>query len=315
MNHISGKSMDADKNIATKSKKFKGLRINSDGSEILDYDEAGIPIYIREGYLSHYPEYRALCHWHEDLEFIYVLEGGMDYYINGENITLTKGNILLVNAGRLHYGYSMDRQECRFYCIIFHPIILAPTKSMMKKWIDPITQNTELDYLLLDKHEKMEELLTEIFRLKKNFKKTYELEVMSCFHKLWNYVYGATDIMPGEVFDNEKQKDAEAELVAQRKMTAYIYQNFSENLTLEEIAESGGVCRSKCCQLFKKYVGQSPMEFVNAYRLECSQNLLQATDMNITDICMGCGFNHLSYFSKQFRIKYGCTPREYRYRY
>ena len=61
---------------------------NQDKSEIIPYDEIGIPIYIRAGSLSMYPNHRALSHWHEDIELIYIVDGTMDYYINGANITL-----------------------------------------------------------------------------------------------------------------------------------------------------------------------------------------------------------------------------------
>ena len=54
------------------------------------------------------------------------------------------------------------------------------------------------------------------------------------------------------------------------------------------------------------------MDFVNEYRLEMSCQMLLTTELNITEICTACGFNHLSYFSKMFREKFGKTPREYR---
>ena len=38
-------------------------KVMQDASEIVRYDEVGIPLYIREGLLSSYPDHRALCHW------------------------------------------------------------------------------------------------------------------------------------------------------------------------------------------------------------------------------------------------------------
>lgn len=46
-----------------------------DNSEIIPYDEAGIPLYVQYKYLSAYLNSRALCHWHEDMEFSYVKKG------------------------------------------------------------------------------------------------------------------------------------------------------------------------------------------------------------------------------------------------
>lgn len=283
------------------------VKVNKDNSEIIPYDEAGVPIYIREGLLSSYPDYRALCHWHEDIEFIYIIDGQMNYYINGKDILLKKGDTVMVNSGQLHYGYSTRKEECRFYCIILHPSLITTNKILYKKFVEPITQSQGLNYLLFDRADDVASILQSIYQLKTSPSPSYELEVIGLFHMLWNKIYqiGITEY-------NDTIPSVDEDIQTQRRMVSYIYQNYSANISLDDIAAAGKVCRSKCCQIFKKYVGQSPMDFVNAYRLECSLRLLSTTSLTITEICTACGFNHLSYFSKQFQAKYGCTPRDYR---
>lgn len=283
------------------------VKINKDSSEIIPYDEAGIPIYIREGFLSAYPDYRALCHWHEDIEFIYVIGGQMNYYINGQNILLKEGDSVMVNSGRLHYGYSNCSAECHFYCIILHPSLITTNKKLIQKFVEPVTENHKPDYLLFQSEDNAAEIFQSLFDLKRNPSPSYELEVIGLFQKIWYKIYQKISTQ-----HKDSLITADADLLSQQRMVSYIYQNYSGTLSLDDIAAAGNVCRSKCCQIFKKYVGQSPMDFVNAYRLECSQHLLLTTSLNITEICTVCGFNHLSYFSGQFRLKYGCSPREYR---
>ena len=53
--------------------------VMQDASEIVRYDETGIPLYIQTGELSRYPDRKALCHWHDDLEFIRIVPGEMKY--------------------------------------------------------------------------------------------------------------------------------------------------------------------------------------------------------------------------------------------
>ena len=53
-------------------------KVMQDASEIVRYDEVGIPLYIREGLLSSYPDHRALCHWHEDIEWVQIRSGQMN---------------------------------------------------------------------------------------------------------------------------------------------------------------------------------------------------------------------------------------------
>lgn len=55
-----------------------------DQSEKVHYNTVGYPVYIRRGVLSDYPNYSAVSHWHDDVEFIAVVSGHMMYNINGE---------------------------------------------------------------------------------------------------------------------------------------------------------------------------------------------------------------------------------------
>ena len=61
-------------------------------------------------------------------------------------------------------------------------------------------------------------------------------------------------------------------------------------------------------------IGKKPVSFLNEYRLKKSLELLMTTDMQITEVCLACGFGHISYFGKLFREAYGMSPREYRSR-
>lgn len=283
------------------------VKVNKDYSEIIAYDEVGVPIFIQECFLSDYHGYRALCHWHEDMEFISVTEGQMDYYIDGETVPLEAGDSVMVNSGRLHYGYSVKKEECRYYCVIFHPAMLTANKILYQKYVEPVISNRSMNYLLFPSDQEMAGLLKQIYERKQTHPQDYEMEALGQFHTLWDRI--RKEYREG---GNMTDVEMDEERYAQKRMVSYIFQNYADPLTLDEIARSGNLSRSKCCRVFKKYVRQSPMEFVNAYRLECSERLLATTDLEVTEIGISCGFNHLSYFSKLFREKYGCTPRNYR---
>lgn len=284
-----------------------GIRVNRDNSEIIAYNEPGIPIYIQEGHLYHSPDYRYLCHWHEDIEFVYVLDGEMDYFVNGKSIPLRNGDMIIVNSGRLHYGYSDCKKDCHYYCVVLHPSLIVNNKKLYDRFITPLTGQSEPDYFLFEKDDEITQLLLKIYHAKTGSSPSYELDVISLFQTLWIQFYQRR--MP---FHSAIEENTDADVLVQRQMVSFIYQNYSSAIFLEDIAASGKVCRSKCCQIFKKYMGQSPMDFVNSYRLECSQQLLERSNLSITDICLTCGFNNQSYFTKQFRLKYQCTPKSYR---
>ena len=79
---------------------------NVDSSETVAYNNPLFPVYVRYEILSRYPDYSAVSHWHEDLEFILIKKGKMTYNVNGELIELSESNGIMVNSRQLHYGFS-----------------------------------------------------------------------------------------------------------------------------------------------------------------------------------------------------------------
>lgn len=285
------------------------LDIMQDGSEIIHYDHAGIPLYIRTCTLSSYPHKRALCHWHDDIELIHVLKGKMNYDINGKCVLLKEDDCLMVNTRQMHYGYASENQDCLFSCILFHPSLLTSNKLLLQKYVTPILENTALEYLYFDsKGEQGREaakLLKRLVELKASADCAYELETIGVLHIFWSRLLRHTKTV-------QPTAAPHTDLNIQKDMVSYVYQHYSEKVSLDDIAASGHVSRSKCCLIFKRYLQQSPIEFLNTYRLKVSCRLLTTTSQNITEIALSCGFNHLSYFSKMFLESFQCTPSEYR---
>lgn len=285
--------------------------VMQDASEIVHYDEMGIPLYVRRGKLSVYPNMRALCHWHEDLEMIYIEGGEMAYDINGSQLLLTAGDCLIVNSRQMHFGYSPKGNDCLFICILFHPDLLQHNKQLYQKYVLPIIENSNIDYLHFTKKNpdtaSMAEYMKRIVSEKEKNCEAYEFIVTGLLHFIWQSVY--KNCMP---LLSATSENTNSDVVLQKKMVSYIYQHYREPLSLDEIASAGNMSRSKCCIIFKKYLQQSPIDFTNTYRLEVARNLLTNTDYHISRIATACGFNHFSYFSKSFLKKFGCTPSEYR---
>lgn len=289
------------------------MELMKDSSEVVHYEREGVRLYIRETNLSVYPGLRAPCHWHDDLECIHILDGIMDYSINGQEITLHTGDSLIINARQVHFGHDCEEQDCRFLCILFHPSLLTGSDALLKKEIMPVLEHPGLPYWLFKMLDSTGRAVAEILRriaaLKSAAPVGYELEVIGLLHILWGRLtrqIGELPPPPGNPY---------TDLDLQKHMVSYIYQNYGRKLTLAEIASSGRVSRSKCYQMFRRYLQQSPIDFLNDYRLRVSCNLLSNTGLSITEIALSCGFDHLSYFSKMFKETFGCTPKEYRKRH
>ncbi|QZT38338.1 helix-turn-helix transcriptional regulator [Halosquirtibacter xylanolyticus] len=62
---------------------------------------------------------------------------------------------------------------------------------------------------------------------------------------------------------------------------------------------------------FKAYFGRSPMKYYQDYRLQYARSMLLSSDYSLQDIAYRCGFSDLPHFSREFKKKYGVSPRDY----
>jgi AraC family cel operon transcriptional repressor len=68
------------------------------------------------------------------------------------------------------------------------------------------------------------------------------------------------------------------------------------------------------CRAFRRHLGQTPSQFVNALRMDYAARQLRTTDLPIDEIAQMAGLENLSYFYSTFRAHHGDTPKRYRQR-
>lgn len=290
---------------------MSNIDLLNDGSELVHYDDPGIPIYIRIGNILSFPEGRVLAHWHEDIELSCVLEGSMIYDINGKKTIVREGDCIFINSSQIHFNYSSSGSDCRYICILLHPSLLGGNMTIYDRIIRPIISNKGIEYIHYDRNDEkrapISKLLQDMVRIKNSGNDIYQLAIIQKMCELWTLFYN--DLRPLLSTRNPAQSQ---NVILLQKMIGYIYSNYPENLSLDDISKSADISRSKCCRLFKEYVDISPIDFLNEYRLKVSSGMLTDTDMKISEIAFQCGFNSFSYYSKRFLAKYGVSPREYR---
>ncbi len=97
------------------------------------------------------------------------------------------------------------------------------------------------------------------------------------------------------------------------KATGIIGKNLkNEHFGVSELAGEMNTSRASLYRKIKASSGMSANRFICKVRLESAMDLLQNSEMNISEIAFVCGFNSLSYFSKCFREQYGHSPRQAR---
>ena len=103
---------------------------------------------------------------------------------------------------------------------------------------------------------------------------------------------------------------ASAQLV--KEAQDYVATHFATEITREEIAAALGVSPSYVSRVFRRYTGMALWDYVNSFRITRARELLEHSDMTVTEIAFATGFNEPAYFSRMFRKFTGKSPRHFR---
>lgn len=284
---------------------------NSDSSETVAYNNPLFPAYVVYGFLSSYPDYSSISHWHKDLEFILIKKGAMTYNVNGRLIELEEDSGIIVNSRQLHYGFSMEHNECEFICILLSPELLHMNDWFYQNCIEPITENASCPYLYLSRNGWMASIMEKLDKIYDSFgkipaKSSSYFELMDDYFAIMKMLYENLD------FENQPRKPELSDLSSLKNMITYIEEHYMERITLADIALSGACCKSKCSLLFKKYLRDTPINYITKLRLKKSLSTLLDTNSNITSIAYEYGFNGASYYCETFKKYYVMSPLIYK---
>ena len=92
----------------------------------------------------------------------------------------------------------------------------------------------------------------------------------------------------------------------------YIAVHYTENLNLKLLAEKFGYEYHYLSRLLSKNYNINFKELLNRYRMEKALELLQETDMSITEVAMKSGFQSIRNFNLIFKQSTGVSPNEYK---
>ena len=96
------------------------------------------------------------------------------------------------------------------------------------------------------------------------------------------------------------------------RVMQWIREHYQENLTLDTAASLLAVSREYFCRLFKKYTGQTFLEYLNDVRTIHLAKDLSACDDTITSLMEKHGLTNYKVFLRTFRKLYGTSPQKFR---
>lgn len=121
---------------------------------------------------------------------------------------------------------------------------------------------------------------------------------------------GRTSQIPYAVFEYQKHhKDAQI-----LKAQAFMEKNFSQELNMGDLAERVGMSLRNFKRRFGRATGDSPLTYLQRYRVEAAKRLMENTRQSVSEICYQVGYDDVGFFRRIFKRYVGIAPNEYRKR-
>lgn len=97
-----------------------------------------------------------------------------------------------------------------------------------------------------------------------------------------------------------------------KKATVYIHENYTDQLSLDDIVEVSGLSKYHFTRLFHSTIHSTPIQYLTKVRINKSIELLKNEALTIENIAVQVGFSNGNYFNKVFRSALGMSPGKYR---
>lgn len=223
-----------------------------------------------------------VMHWHEDLQFIYVLGGSTEVKTLDNTVSVQAGEGIFINKNVVHFVRRTG--ECHYNSFIFpaqflefsmgnpFPLGQACTvHSPAKLFVDVVVENEQFSFFHFASGEEWQEkalsLLCRLSELEKSKTEFYTYEVLVLLAALWL-------TMRKNILLPPKQQESTVSMRMQ-KFLRCIEQHYPEDLTLEDIAESASVSKSECLRCFNLTLQTTPYKYLMEYRLSKAAELLK----------------------------------------
>ena len=96
-----------------------------------------------------------------------------------------------------------------------------------------------------------------------------------------------------------------------RMTKQYITNHYSQNITIEEIANTIGLDRKYLAKVFKESTNQTMSDFLLEVRMRQASGIISDGEKSVSAIAAKVGYDDPLFFSKQFKKYFGVSPTEF----
>lgn len=236
-----------------------------------------------------------------DYQIIYIASGlGHFHFDKPENETIVPaGNMVLFRPKELQKYEYYGEDKTEVYWIHFTG---SDVKNILRSYglqdnqrVFPVGSSLEYEQIF-------KQIIQELQRCQEHYEEMLALllrHLLIVFQRELTRVH----ILKNEYLDREMHS-----------AVTYFNENYNQDISIENYAQTRGMSVSWFIRNFKKYTGMTPMQFIVSLRVNNAQILLEQTNYSIYEIAKIVGYDDQLYFSRLFRKQKGVSPSQYRKR-
>ena len=255
-----------------------------------------------------FPEHR-----HNYVEIMYVAQGSITHFIEGKELVLHKGDVLMLNQQVVHSIKRADYQDIGINFIALPeffevPLSMLGGENVLARFVTSVFRQKDpvSHYLLfrLQENEQVENLMENMVEsmlhgyANEDIINQYSMGIV--FLYLLNHL---------ENLSHNSSMDYKETVV--QAVLGYINSD-CKNASLMRIAEDTHQSITALSKLIKQKTGYNFKELLQRKRFQMAIHLLCDTKLSIEEIALDVGYENQSYFFRQFKERYGMTPHKYR---
>ena len=269
------------------------------------------PFQISEVELNQANSHPGTWHWHSYFEITWVLEGKGNYFVNGQEYTMEKDDIIIFNNVEPH-GWKLLGGNMKLLVMIFSPEFVAEKISVFDaEYLKPFVERGSNFKNRVGREEKVNEeiriSIREIHQEWNERKEGYPLMIKANVLRILTMLIRAYQ---DETKSGEMLKEKKNAMKRLEQAFTYINAHYCEKITLEEVASSVYMSANYFSSYFRKVTNISFSDYVTRMRINHARELLREGKKNVTEIAMECGFNNISNFYRLYKKHVGKTPKD-----
>lgn len=268
-----------------------------------EYQPRVVAYYFRE-----WENYHMEFHCHDQVEIMYVITGKCTVDTRDNSFSLTKGDLILLDAGIVHRLIVEKDAPCRMLNIEFkfdkknNP---CPSMRDLYQSVDSFREFIQAgrSYIILKDPE-------EIYPSLKSL--VLELDEKQQDHIMIQLLLAQILIAISRLEQEKLENQSPVSSIYVKKAINYIHQHYDQDIKISQLAELLNIHEGYLYRIFKEYMHVTPNEYLTRLRIEKAKMLLTRTDIPIVEISDYVGINSRQYFTYLFKKYTSITPSKYR---